>query len=337
MRPVKWGVLGAGSRVFARRMIPAFAAAENAELVAVASRRADTARETAAKFGIPRAYASYEDLLADPDIEAVYLPLPNDLHAAWTLSALQAGKHVLCDKPAALNFADAQAMEQAAHSASLRLMEGFMCRFHKQHERVREIIASGEIGVPAHFDGTFTYPADKSAGGIRWNAAQSGGGAFWDVGVYPVNAARFFFGEPDAVFAVSQTDNETQADLHTVAVLEWAGGKTATLRGGFDQAFASRYELSGDAGSIRAERAFQIGESGVNLVTTPNNGESRAEFFAHTDCWAEEIRHFSACIRDASRDLAPGETGTNQARVCEGVVRSAREKRRIELIEIPGI
>ena len=334
MRIIRWGVLGAGSRVFARRMVPAFAHAENAELLAVASRNADTAREAAAQFGVPRAYGSYNDLLSDPDIEAVYLPLPNDLHAHWTLRALAAGKHVLCDKPVALTFADAQTMTRAAKSAGLRLMEGFMCRFHKQHERVREIIVSGEIGNAAHFDGAFTYPADKSAGGIRWQAAQNGGGAFWDVGVYPVNMARFFWGEPAEVFAVSHFDPATQADLHTVVVLEWDDGKTASIRCGFDQAFASRYEISGSGGTIRAERAFQIGESGVNIIITPNNGEPRTEFWPHTDCWAEEIRHFGACVREAARDLFPGESGLEQARVCEAIAISAREKRRVEVCEI---
>ncbi len=318
-------------------MVPAFGrAAESARLFAVASRSQSKADEVAGNCGAERTYGSYEALLSDPDVEAVYLPLPNDQHAEWTLRALAAGKHVLCDKPAALNYADAERMANAAQDANLRLMEGFMCRHHPQHARVKEIIASGEIGEVVHFHGVFTYPSDNSAGGIRWQSQTNGGGAFWDVGVYPVNLARFFFGEPDAVFAAPVWDDETGADRHTSAVLEWTEtGRTAQIVGGFDQAFASFYEITGSRGSVRAERAFQVGENGVTLTirTSGANGkdEIRTEAFPHIDQWAEEIRHFSECVRDASKPLEPGENGLAQTRVTNALVRSGREKQRVEV------
>ena len=309
-------------------MVPGFrGASADADLVAVASRSLEKARTVAAKHGISRAYGSYDALLADPDIEAVYIPLPNDQHAAWTLRAIAAGKHVLCDKPVALSLADAVAMASAADAAGLRLQEGFMFRHHPQHGRVCEIIASGEIGEPVHFRGTFAYQANFDGDNIRMNTAQ-GGGAFLDVGVYPLNAARWFFGEPAAVMAASRTDAATGIDLHTTVLLEWANGRTGTVTGGFDQPFITQYEIIGTSGTVTAERAFQVGESGVNVAVRGGDSE-RVEAFAHFDQYALEIAHFSQCVRDPAKPLAPGENGVAQARVTDAVRVSAREKRRV--------
>ncbi len=330
--PVRWGVLGC-ARVFERRMVPGFrAAADSAQLLAVASRSDEKAREVAAKHGIARAYGSYKSLLADPDIEAVYIPLPNDLHCAWTLRALAAGKHVLCDKPVALSVADAEAMATAAKTANLRLQEGFMYRHHPQHERVWEIVRGGEIGEQVHFRGAFAYVANFDASNIRMNTAQ-GGGAFLDVGVYPLNAARWFFGEPVAITAAQRTDPTTGIDLHTTVLMEWADGKTATILGGFDQPFTTRYEIIGTGGSVTTERAFQVGDNGVSLTIRAGDTE-RAEPFAHADQYGLEIAHFSACVRDPDKPLAPGENGLAQARVAEAAGVSVREKRRVTISEV---
>jgi xylose dehydrogenase (NAD/NADP) len=317
-------------------MIPGFAAAkDSAVLRAVASRSQERAELTASRHGIARAYGAYEALLADPEIEAVYLPLPNDQHTEWTLRCLDAGKHVLCDKPGALAYDDALRTARAADAAGLRLMEGFMYRHHPQHERIAEIVRSGEIGVIAHFAGDFTYPAAFDPTNIRWNAAQ-GGGALLDTGVYPLNAARFHFGdEPIAVSAVARRDAASGVDLHTVALLEWADGRTATIQGGFDQSFATRYALHGDRGAIRAERAFQVGEKGVTLEIQVGD-DIRAETIPHVDQYGAEITHFSACVRDSALPLWPGEDGARQARVVEAVIRAARERRRVEIGEITG-
>jgi predicted dehydrogenase len=331
--PIRWGVLGC-ARVFERRMVPAFAAADGSVLAAVASRSQDKADQVAARHGVPHAYGSYDALLADSAIDAVYIPLPNDLHHEWTLRALSAGKHVLCDKPAALSYADATAMAFAAKKAGLRLQEGFMYRHHPQHIRLGEIVASGEIGEPVHIHGTFTYLADLSnRANIRWNPSQ-GGGALLDVGVYPVNAARFYFhAEPIAVFATAVPDKETGVDLHTTAILEFPGGRTATVVGGFDQAFSSRLEIFGSVGIATSSRAFQAGEQGVQLSVTAGD-TVRSETFPHCDQYAAEVEHFGACIRDPHRPLWPAEDGAAQARVADAICRSAAEKRRVALDEI---
>ena len=329
---VRWGVLGV-ARIFERRMAPAFAAARNAELFGIASRSADKAKDAATRHGIARHFASYDALLADTEIDAVYIPLPNNQHREWTLRAIEAGKHVLCDKPAALSFADASFMADAAHAANLRLMEGFMWRHHPQHSRVREIVSSGEIGSVAHFRGVFTYPATFDPNNIRWQKG-AGGGALLDVGVYPVNAARYHFdAEPVAVFAVSRWHEESGVDLHTIGTLEFADGKTASITGGLDQAFASRYEIVGERGSITAERAFQVGESGVTLTIRIGDTDTHTESFPHINHYVREIEDFSACILDPLLPLAPGENGAAQARVIEALQQSARTGRRIVLAE----
>ncbi len=330
---IRWGVLGC-ARVFERRMVPAFAAADGNILAAVASRSREKAEQMASKYGIPRAYGSYEALLNDDAIDAVYIPLPNDLHREWTLNALGAGKHVLCDKPAALSYADAAAMASAAADAGLRLQEGFMYRHHPQHARLQAIVASGEIGEPVHIHGTCTYLADTSnRANIRWNPDQ-GGGALLDVGVYPVNAARLYFGaEPIAVFATAALDAGTGVDLHTSAVLEFSGGRTATIVGGFDQAFSTRLEIAATSGVCESRRAFQVGEQGVE-VSVRVGDDTRTESFPHCDQYAAEVEHFAACVRDPYKPLQPAEDGAAQARVTEALCRSAAENRRVLLAEI---
>jgi predicted dehydrogenase len=315
-------------------MVPGFAAAgDSAELLAVASRSKEKAEATAAKHGIPRAYDSYDALLADPEIEAVYIPLPNDQHAEWTLRALYAGKHVLCDKPASLTYADARRMADAARAANLRLMEGFMWRHHPQHTRIAEMLATGEVGSPIHFRGVFTYSAALDRTNLRWQP-EHGGGALLDVAVYPINAARAYFREePVAVYAASVAEPSSGVDRHTSGLLEFADGRIAYFIGGFDQPFLSRYEIVGANGSITAERGFQIGEKGVNVLVRVGDDE-RTEFFPHVDQYGLEITHISKCIRDPSAPLSPGEDGVAQARVVEALRRSAAEKRRVEITEI---
>lgn len=323
MDEVRFGVLGC-ARVFERRMAPALKGAGNAVLHAVASRSVEKAQATAQKHGAVASYGSYEELLLDSNIQAVYIPLPNDQHAEWTQRALAAGKHVLCDKPMALTVADAETMAAAARARGLRLMEGFMYRHHPQHAFVQEQLAAGAIGEVAHFRGVFTYPATADHAGIRWNPTQ-GGGAFLDVGVYPLNAARWLLSaEPISAQVVRRTDPVTGVDLHTAALLAFPEGRTASLIGGFDQAFTSRYELVGREGSITAERAFQVGESGVRVLIRANNSDTEvATFFPHVDQFQLEVEHFAACVLDPTLPLAPGEDGVAQAHAQALVVGSS--------------
>jgi len=330
-RPVRWGVLGC-ARVFERRMVPAFREASNAELIAVASRDSDKASAVATRHGIPRAYGSYEALLADDSIDAVYVPLPNDIHVEWTVAALAAGKHVLCDKPLSLDAQGALLCAESASRSGRRLMEGFMYRHHAQHRRVREWIRSGAIGDVVRFSAVFSYPAAADHAGIRWNPAQ-GGGSFLDVGVYAVDAARMILAsEPVAVAAIATTDVATGIDVHADGVLQFPGGRTATFSCGFDQAFCSRYEVVGREGVVVAERAFQVGESGVRLrIRSGGSDVETIEEFPHVNQWALEVEHFGACVLDPDRSLEPGENGVAQAIAVGAVARSMQMRTRVEI------
>ncbi len=317
--PVRWGVLGC-ARVFERRM------------VAVASRDSAKASDVALRHGIPKAYGSYEALLADDSIDAVYVPLPNDIHVEWTLAALSAGKHVLCDKPLSLDVQGALRCAESAARSGKRLMEGFMYRHHLQHRRVREWIHSGAIGEVVRFSAVFSYPATADHAGIRWNPAQ-GGGSFLDVGVYAVDAARLILeAEPVSVGAFATIDDVTGVDVHADGVLQFPGGRTATFSCGFDQAFCSRYEVVGREGVVTAERAFQVGESGVRLrIRSGGSDVESVEEFPHVNQWALEVEHFSACVLDSDKSLEPGEDGVAQAMAVDAVRRSIETSSPVEI------
>lgn len=332
--PVRWGVLGVAS-IFERRMAPAFASAENAEIVALASRSRDRAEAAAERFSIARAFGAYDDLLADPRVEAVYIPLPNHLHVEWTLAALAAGKHVLCDKPLSPVFADAQQCAQAAQSSGLRLMEGFMHRHHPQHARAAEIAQSGALGDIVHFRGAFTYAAEARHKSTYRFDASAGGGALLDVGVYPLNTARLLFGsEPESVIAAQVLDPQgSGVEVRVIATLNFPGGRTAVIEGGFDQTFTIRYDLVGSVGVVSSERAYQPGDGPVTLSLRTGD-DVRTETIPGTNHYVREIEHFGQCVRDPEKPLWPGEDGLAQARVVEAVRRSLRENRRVSLDEI---
>ncbi len=197
MKKVSWGILGTGN--FAQqKFIPGLQGSTASELRAIASRSLDTAQAVAGRFGIPQAYGSYEELLADPAIEVIYNPLPNDQHVPWTLRAAMAGKHVLCEKPMALNAEQAAQLRQAA--GKVHIMEAFMVRFHPQWLRARELLQQGRIGSLRTVQVFFAYFNDKP-GNIR-NRADVGGGALYDIGCYAIVAGRFFHqAEPQRAIA----------------------------------------------------------------------------------------------------------------------------------------
>jgi predicted dehydrogenase len=222
MSELRWGVLST-AKIAREKVIPGIGEAERCRVVALASRDTERGRKIADLLEIPKAYGSYESLLADPDVDAVYVPLPNHLHAEWTIRAANAGKHVLCEKPLAMNASEAQRMVDACSAADVLLMEAFMYRLHPSWEAVRQIVASGRIGRLRAVQSWFSYFNDDR-GNIR-NILESGGGALLDIGCYPVNVSRMLFGgEPRRVEASVLRDPETGVDVLTTGVLEFADG-----------------------------------------------------------------------------------------------------------------
>ncbi|MBN2205884.1 MAG: Gfo/Idh/MocA family oxidoreductase, partial [Candidatus Aminicenantes bacterium] len=244
---VRWGILGCAG-IAERALIPALRASATGELAAIASRDAAKARAWAERFGIPRAHPDYAALLKDGEVDAVYIPLANHLHAPWTLSALKAGKHVLCEKPIALDAREAEAMAAAADRTGRLLMEAFMYRFHPQVERAIALVRAGEIGKVRFVRAAFTFPFDGDPADYRWTP-RFGGGALLDVGCYPLSAARLVFGrEPVSVCAKARLHPRRRIDMSTAALVEFPDGGLAQCDASFEAQFQSRLEITGSRG-----------------------------------------------------------------------------------------
>jgi predicted dehydrogenase len=246
MKKVTWGVLGTGN--FAQqRFIPGLQASGSSELRAIASRSLDKASAVAKRLGIASAYGSYEELLADPAIEVIYNPLPNDQHVPWTLRAAQAGKHVLCEKPLALTAAQAEQLQTVA--GKVHIMEAFMVRFHPQWLRARALLREGRIGELRTVQVYFSYFNDK-ADNIR-NRAELGGGALYDIGCYAVVAGRFFHqAEPQRAIAMIDRDPVFKTDRSTSALVDFGAGRHLDFTVSTQSAPYQRVQLCGTRGRI---------------------------------------------------------------------------------------
>ncbi|HEX5996642.1 MAG TPA: Gfo/Idh/MocA family oxidoreductase [Jiangellales bacterium] len=253
--PVRWGVLGVAA-IATKKVIPAMQQSGACEIMAIASRDLDRAAVAAARLDIARHYGSYQDLLDDEDVEAVYIPLPNNLHAEWTIRAAKAGKHVLCEKPLAMSAAEAATVAIACEHAGVLLMEAFMYRLHPQWARARELVEAGRIGELRAINAVFTYHNVDPAN-IR-NVAAYGGGALMDIGCYPINVARMMFeAEPTAVRAAMRRDPVFETDVLTSAVLDFDGrhaGFVCSTQLEPDQ----RVDLLGSEGRLTVEIPFNI-------------------------------------------------------------------------------
>ena len=224
MNKIRWGVLST-AKIGREKVIPATQVSDTGVVTAIASRDlAHAQKSVASQLGIEKAFGSYEELLADADVDAVYIPLPNHMHVPWTLRAIEAGKHVLCEKPIALTAVEAQELvDAAAAHPQLKVMEAFMYRFHPQWLTARQLVRDGRIGELRTIHTDFSYFNDDPRN-IR-NKVEMGGGALMDIGCYPISLSRFIFGEePARVLGDTSRDPETEVDILTSAVLEFDVG-----------------------------------------------------------------------------------------------------------------
>lgn len=255
METVRWGVLGV-AKIATQKVIPAMQETESSRVIGIASRDLARARAAAEQLGIERAYGSYGELLDDPDIEAVYIPLPNHMHAEWTLAAAAAGKHVLCEKPLALTAEEAQRMVDGCEHAGVKLMEAFMYRLHPLWAEVRRMVESGLIGEVYAIQSVFAFRQMDPAN-IR-NIADTGGGALYDIGCYAVNVARMVYGtEPDSVSASMRFDPNFGTDAVTSAILDF-GGRHAIFTVSTQLEPDQRVAIQGTEGRLVIEIPFNI-------------------------------------------------------------------------------
>jgi predicted dehydrogenase len=251
----RWGILSTAD-IGLKKVIPGLRRSPRSEVLAIASREDGRAAAAAAQLAIPRAYGSYEALLADPDIDAVYIPLPNHLHAEWTIAAARAGKHVLCEKPLALTASQAQEMVDVCRASGVLLMEAFMYRQHPSWIAARDLVASGRIGQLQVIDSWFSYFNDDPAN-IR-NRYEIGGGALYDIGCYNINLSRMLFGsEPTRVQATITRDPKLRIDTLTSAILEF-DDRVATFTCSTRAESHQRVDIYGTDGRISIEIPFNI-------------------------------------------------------------------------------
>ena len=303
MDQVRWGILSTAD-IARTKVIPGIRSADRCEVMAIASRDVERARAVAAEQGIPTAHGSYEALLADPNVDAVYIPLPNHLHAEWAIAAARAGKHVLCEKPLAMTAADAERMIEAAAGAGVLLMEAFMYRLHPSWVAARELVASGRIGRLTAVQSWFSYYNDD-ASNIR-NIRGFGGGALFDIGCYNVNLSRMLFGaEPRRVEASIVRDPASGVDVLTSAVLEFEAGVatfTCSTRAEDDQ----RVHIYGTDGRIEIDIPFNIPPdlpTGIRLAhggEPPVNPSTEVFTFAPADPYGVEAAAFAAAVLDGT-------------------------------------
>ena len=300
MTKLRWGILGA-ARVN-ERLLPAIVEAKNSELVAIASRRLGAAAETLAKYapqlnGV-KTYDVLEDLLNDSQVQAVYIPMANHEHAEWALKAIAAGKHVLIEKPMALTVADIEKIEAAAFQQKVKVMEGFMYRFHPQHQRVSEIVKSGLIGEVMFAKASYSFMMRPARMYRLANDTFNGGGAMWDIGPYAIHTLRHCFEEaPISVMAMAKYA-ETGADIATSGVIDFGNGK----RGHFDTSFeCSRqceYTIVGNKGGVKCHTVWQLpGTNDVPVISWwSDDGRKAEEVYPASNHFNLEIEHFSDCV-----------------------------------------
>jgi predicted dehydrogenase len=326
MKPLRWGILGVAK--INDRLLPAFAKAADTQLVAIASRDAEKARAAAAAAGIPKAITGYDAVLADPDVDAVYLPLPNTLHAEWTRKAADAGKHVLCEKPLAPTAAEAADVIAYCRSKNVRLMDGFMWPHHTRTARLRHLIDAGEIGEVRTVSGAFTFNLPLDVPNIRLRA-DTAGGSLLDVGCYPVYGIRWAF-QSEPVRVTANAKFQDGVDLEMTGELDFGNGRKGTFEGGFTAPLRQWFEVTGTAGVIRVHEMW-VPHAPADYVLD-REGQKRAYVVVEGPdqivCMLEE---FGRAVR-AGRDPVPGpDEAVKTLRVLDALAKSARDGKTVDL------
>ncbi len=329
-RKVRWGVLGAAS-IALRRAIPAMQAGEWSEVTAIASRDKRKAEDAKQKLGISKAYGSYEELLADPEIDAIYNPLPNYLHVPWSIRCAQAAKHVLCEKPLSMNAAEARTLVEARDRAGMKIGEGFMVRTHPRWLRTRELVRAGRVGELRVISGLFGY-FNRDPNNVR-NAVEFGGGAMLDIGCYPVTLSRFLFEqEPTRVMGLMERDPDMGTDRLTSATLEFPAGQ-CVFTCSTQMAYHQRMVLLGTKGRIEIERPINppTDQPARILIdddpSDPTGAGVTAETIAACNQFTIQGDLFSRAIREGGDVPVPLEDSIQNMAVIDAIFRSAASGR----------
>ena len=323
---LRWGILGVAK--INARLLPGFKKAAHADLRAIASRDADRARDAARAAAIPTSHGSYEALLDDPDIDAVYIPLPNALHDRWARKAADRGKHVLCEKPLTPTADEAQALVDYFEAKGVRLMDGFMWPHHPRTSRLRAFLDGGGIGRVQRVNGAFTFMLPLDPANIRFKPDLAGG-SLLDVGCYPIYGIRWAFGaEPVRVFAKANYLHGVDADMS--GLLWLSDGRTAAFDCGFTLPLRGWLEITGTEGSVHVPEMWVPGPCATYVIR--RDGSEPEELSVDgEDQIAQMIDNYSRAVLE-TRPVRPGpEEAVRTLRILDALARSAREGREVEI------
>jgi predicted dehydrogenase len=328
VRKLRWGILGVAK--INERLLPAFARAANVDLRAIASRSPARAQAAAATAGIPVAHAGYEALLDDPQIDAVYIPLPNTLHGEWTIKAADRGKHVLCEKPLATTAAEAQRIVAHCRARKIALLDGFMWPHHARTARLRQFLDSGAIGPVRRVAGAFTFRMETlDPANIRLQP-ELGGGSLLDVGCYPVYGIRWAFGsEPVRVFATARYEHGV--DVEMSGLLHLADGRLGSFDCGFTLPYRGHFEIVGTEGVVRvADLWLPPARAGFEVWREDRPPEQVV--VEGRDHIVAMIEDFGQAVLDGREPLPSPDEAVRTLRVLDGLARSAREGMAVDLL-----
>lgn len=333
IRKLRWGILGA-ARVN-ERLLPAIVEGSNSQLVAIASRRHGAAAETLKKYapqqtGI-RAHDDLEALLQADDIEALYLPMANEEHADWALRAIEAGKHVLIEKPLALSVADIEAIETAAQRRNVKVMEGFMYVFHPQHARVRELLQSGLIGEVKYVRTAYSFLMREARMYRVSRQPQTGGGAMWDIGPYAIHSLLSWFDTPPVSVMAMAKLNAHGADIATTGILDFGDGKHGHFDISFETTRRSEYEIFGDKGSIKCHTVWQLPGDVPVISWVTEDGRRGTEQLLPANHFKLEIEHFSDCVLHNKTPWLSLADAKSTCATINAVLTSAAEHRQVSI------
>jgi predicted dehydrogenase len=325
MPKLRWGVIGVAN-IAVQKIIPAMQRGERCEITAIASRDLAKAQQAARKLAIPKSYGSYDALLADREIDAIYNPLPNHLHVPWSIKAAEAGKHVLCEKPIGLSVAEAKQLRDARDRTGVKIGEAFMVRTHPQWLKALDLVRGGRIGDLRAITGFFSY-SNADPANIR-NILAYGGGGMMDIGCYPIFTSRFIFGaEPRRVLAMVERDPRMKTDRLTSAILDFPAGH-ATFTCGTQLVPYQRVQIFGTHGRIEVEIPFNAPPARRCRVLLDDGGDlfgSGIEIHEIPVCDQYTIQGdlFARAVQEGSEVPVPLESSIANMAVIEAVFRSA--------------
>jgi predicted dehydrogenase len=321
---VRWGILGTAG-IAVRKAIPAMQKSDWVEVAGIASRDLRKAEEAAHALGIPQAYGSYEELLADPKIEAIYNPLPNHLHVPWSIKAAEAGKHVLCEKPVSVSVAEARTLLAVQQRTGVLIAEGFMVRCHPQWVRAGELIRAGRVGKLSAIQGAFSY-FNTDPRNIR-NIPECGGGSLMDIGCYAIHTSRFLFGEePVRVLGLMDQDPELKVDRLTSAVMEFPSGQSV-FTCSMQLVYHQRLQLFGTLGRIEMRTPFTPPPDLVCQILIDDGQRTTTETFPLCNQFTIQAEVFSRAVREGTGVPVPLTDAIENMAVIEAIFRSAKSGR----------